>query len=128
MQAGCPDPPDYLTDDAKEEWARIIGVLEPVRVLTVGDFGIVLVACDAYAQLRQCTKFLEEKKSLSYVGTTQNGDEIYRPYPEVAQRNQARRQYISALSELGLTPSSRSKVKSIPDASPQGVGKFLGAS
>ena len=112
---GAPDKPTFLDDDAGEEWDRITSMLVSARVITKGDAGIVLVACDAYAQLRQCQKFLKEKGSLSYDASSINGGTSYKPYPEVAQRNMARRQYQSALAELGLGPSSRSKVKTLPD-------------
>jgi P27 family predicted phage terminase small subunit len=95
-------------------------------VLTKGEIGVLVVACDAYSQLRQCQKFLEDAGSISYDATSQTGGTNYKPYPEVAQRNQARRQYLSALAELGLTPSSRTKVKRIPESQTSGVKKLLG--
>lgn len=128
LDANSPEAPSYLSRDARDEWERIVRVLAPARVLTAGDFGIVLVASQAYAQERQCDKYLARKKSLSYQVITKTGEIQFKTYPEVAQRNQARRQYISALSEMGLTPSSRSRVKSIPAQSTDGVGKFFGAS
>jgi P27 family predicted phage terminase small subunit len=101
-------------------------MLVSARVITKGDVGILLVASDAYSQLRQCQKFLKEKSSLSYDASSVNGGTSYKPYPEVAQRNLARRQYQSALSELGLSPSSRSKVKTLPEpAKPKGTARFF---
>lgn len=112
---GAPAKPAFLDDDASEEWDRLTGMLVSARVVTKGDGGILLVASDAYSQLRRCQKFLTEKGSLSYDASSVNGGTSYKPYPEVAQRNMARRQYQSALSELGLSPSSRSKVKVLPE-------------
>ena len=112
---GAPDKPEFLDDFASEEWDRLTEMLVSARVVTKGDGGILVVACDAYSQLRQCQKFLQEKGSLSYDASSVNGGTSYKPYPEVAQRNMARRQYQAALSELGLSPSSRSKVKTLPE-------------
>lgn len=123
---GAPAKPDFLDEYASAEWDTLIEILVPARVITKGEIGILLMACDAYSQFRQCVEFLRKKKSLSYVGTTQSGDEIRRPYPEVAQRNQARRQYLSALAELGLTPTSRTKIKRIPESNAAGVKGLLG--
>lgn len=101
-------------------------MLVSARVITKGDGGILLVACDAYSQLRQCQKFLKEKGSLPYDASSINGGTSHKPYPEVGQRNMARRQYQSALSELGLGPSSRSKVKTLPAAErARGAGRFF---
>ena len=123
---GAPDKPTFLDDFADEEWDRLIEMLVSARVLTKGDGGILLVACDAYSQLRQCQKFLKEKGSLSYDASSINGGTSYKPYPEVGQRNMARRQYQSALSELGLGPSSRSKVKTLPEPpKAKGTARFF---
>lgn len=126
LEPRVPDPPADLDDDAKREWMRIATQLGPAHVLTNADWGIVLMACSAYSQYQQCDRYLKERGSLHYKGTNQNGDAVYRPYPEVAQRNQARRQYVSYLAELGMSPSSRSKVKSLPAKTTQGIGKLLG--
>ena len=112
---GAPDKPAFLDDFASEEWDRLTEMLAAARVITTGDSGILIVACDAYSQLRQCQKFLKEKGSLSYDASSVGGGTSYKPYPEAAQLNVARRQYQSALSELGLSPSSRSKVKTLPE-------------
>ena len=123
---GAPDKPEFLDDFASEEWDRLVKMLVSARVITKGDAGILLVACDAYSQLRQCQKFLKEKGSLSYDASSVNGGTSYKPYPEAAQRNMARRQYQSALAELCLGPSSRSKVKTLPEPpKAKGTARFF---
>ncbi len=123
---GAPPKPSYFDKYASEEWDVLTGILVPARVLTKGEIGVLVVACDAYAQFRHCQKFLKDQGSLSYDASSAQGGRNYKPYPEVAQLNQARRQYLSALSELGLTPSARTKVKRIPESQAGGVKKLLG--
>lgn len=123
---GAPDKPAFLDDFASEEWDRLTEMLVSARVVTKGDSGILIVAADAYSQLRQCQEFLKKKSSLSYDASSVNGGTSYKPYPEVAQRNMARRQYQAALSELGLSPSSRSKIKTLPEPpKPKGTAQFF---
>jgi len=124
--AGAPPKPDWFDEYASEEWDVLTGILVPARVLTKGEIGVLVVACDAYSQLRQCQKFLMDAGAISYDASSAQGGTNYRPYPEVAQRNQARRQYLSALAELGLTPSARTKVKRIPETDKSGVKRLLG--
>jgi len=124
--AGAPPKPDWFDDYASDEWDVLTGILVPARVLTKGEIGVLVVACDAYSQLRQCQAFLDEKGALSYDASSAVGGASWRAYPEVAQRNQARRQYLSALAELGLTPSARTKVKRIPESGVGGVKRLLG--
>ena len=123
---GAPAKPDWLDAYGSEEWDTLVSILVPARVLTKGDIGVLAVACDAYAQWRSCMAFLKKKKSLSYDASSANGGTNYKPYPEVVQRNLARKQYLSALSELGLSPSSRTKVKRIPEVKLSGVKRLLG--
>lgn len=123
---GAPDRPPFLDADAGEEWDRLTSMLVSARVITKGDGGILLVACDAYSQLRQCQKFLKEKGSLSYDASSTNSGPSWKPYPEAAQLNVARREYRAALSELGLSPSSRSKVKVLPEPpKAKGTARFF---
>ena len=123
---GAPPKPDWLDGYASAEWDALTGILVPARVLTKGEIGVLVVACDAYSQLRQCQDFLKEQGSLSYDASSATGGASYKPYPEVSQRNMARRQYLSALAELGLTPSARTKVKRIPETDKSGVKRLLG--
>ena len=124
--AGAPPKPDWFDDYASAEWDALTSILVPARVLTKGEIGVLVVACDAYSQLRQCQEYLKEKGSISYDASSATSGANYKPYPEVAQRNQARRQYLSALSELGLTPSARTKMKRIPESDKGGVKRLLG--
>jgi P27 family predicted phage terminase small subunit len=124
--AGTPPKPDWFDGFASAEWDVLTAILVPARVLTKGEIGVLVVAVDAYSQLRQCETFLRGKGSLSYDASSTHGGTNYRPYPEVAQRNMARRQYLSALAELGLTPSSRTKVRIITETKPTGLRRLLG--
>src|SRR6476646_11221304 len=75
--AGAPEKPGFFDEDASAEWDRLASILTAARVITKGEMGVLVVACDAYSQLRQCERFLREKKSISYVIKTDAG-EIYR--------------------------------------------------
>lgn len=123
---GAPPRPTWLDRYAKQEWDRLSEILVSARVLTKGEIGVLAVACDAYSQLRQCKDYLKKTGSLSYATTLLNGDKVYRPYPEAIRRESARKQYLSSLAELGLTPSSRTKVKRIPEKQIDGVKRLLG--
>jgi phage terminase small subunit len=46
----------------------------------------------------------------TYSTTTQQGDTMYRPRPEVAMRDGAWKRVMDGLRDFGCTPSSRAKV------------------
>ena len=123
---GVPPKPDYFDKYASDEWDALVSILVPARVLTKGEIGILVVTCDAYSQFRQSLAFLKRKRSQSYDASSIQGGHNYKTYPEVSQRNIARKQYQLGLAELGLTPSARTKVKRIPESQAGGVKKLLG--
>lgn len=124
LGAGEPVKPDWLDEHASAEWDRLVAILVPARVLTKGEGGILLMACDAFSRWMRCTKFLQEQKSEHYIVKSDGGD-IHKQFVEVGQRNVAWRNYLSALAELGLTPSSRTRIKALPNTERTGIEQFF---
>lgn len=85
-----------------------------MRVLTDGDRNMLSMACAAYAEYREADDFLREPgRGTTYETTTAGGETMFRPYPQVGQRNDAWRRYKSGLVEMGLTPAARTRVSQI---------------
>jgi P27 family predicted phage terminase small subunit len=126
--AGAPVQPAWVALDkyAAEEWAFLVEKLVSQRVLTVADKDIMELACSAYSQLMRNEDALRAFGADAYKTTTRDGDDIWRAYPHCAQRNRARDQHQKFLCELGLTPTSRTKVKKISSSKPSGVKRLLG--
>lgn len=110
---GVPVMPDHLTDYAAAEWHRQIPLLTQMRVLTLADIGALEILCMAYAEYREAND--ELKHGTTYETTTQAGDVMIRPRPEVMMRSDAFRRYRALLVEFGLTPSARAKVSTADD-------------
>ena len=89
--------PDWLSPEAKLEWARICEVLPN---LTQKDRGALEGLCSAYDRWFRAEKKL--RKSL-----TQNARHGRAPRPEVKIAHDSLNQYKAFLIELGLTPKSR---------------------
>jgi P27 family predicted phage terminase small subunit len=108
IPVGVPVMPAHLDGYAAAEWARQIPLLTQMRVLTIADIGALEILCLAYAEYREAND--ELKLGTTYETTTQTGDVMIRPRPEVMMRNDAFRRYRAMLVEFGLTPSARAKV------------------
>lgn len=80
------EAPEWLPDEGKEEWRRIVKVLEPAKVLTEGDQAVLITYCGLYCEL---------------VNLVRLGLPV--PPPTAAQLR-------LCASELGLTPASRAKL------------------
>lgn len=122
---GIPKCPAHFNGRAKEAWKRIGPMLDRMGVLTQADGAALELLCDAYADYRDASEVIRVSGS-TYTTTTQQGDTMYRPRPEVAMRNDAWRRVASMASEFGLNPSSRSKVSASPEGDDD-EARFFGA-
>lgn len=86
-EASDTSPPDWLTtDEARAEWARVVALLTPVRVLSAGDLSALGHLCQLHGE---CVRLWREGAG----------------GPTAAQLTQLRLYW----GEFGLTPASRSK-------------------
>lgn len=107
LEPGTPDKPDWLPKYAQEEWDYYIPILQQMRVLTQAERGVLTNLCIAQAQVR----------TINDVFTAPG-------FCELDKTLRAQRQAINeanrCLSELGLTPASRSKCTRAKTREPTG--------
>ena len=104
--ANIPKYPMHLDKEAKAEWRRMAKVMEPLGILTKLDKTIFAIYCEAFSTWAQATRKIQE---MGMVRITKNGFTEQNPYFPIA--NKAKEQMIKALIEMGMTPSSRTRVK-----------------
>ena len=125
LQSGIPDKPDWFDTYASEEWDRITSNLNGQRIFTKNDLGILVSICIAYEQLRETLAIIKEL-GRSYVVEDMGGNTHYKARPECVRFETAQKEYRTLLAEIGFTPSSRSKVKTLPEPpKPKGTAKFF---
>nr|DAG47839.1 MAG TPA: terminase small subunit [Bacteriophage sp.] len=95
------EPPEYLSDRAKEIWANVVSWL-PKEVLKPTDRAILETYCNMCA-LREVLQ--DRVNKFGAVSATKN--EISAAFNALVKCNA---DIVKAASELGLTPSARSKV------------------
>lgn len=125
FDVGAPKPPAWLKGDGLWEWNRIVNLLLPVRVMTPADFGIVLLAAEAFADWMELGRICRRKKGHTYREKGAAGQWMRKPHLEFKMQAEAQKRYLRALIELGLTTASRTRVKAVPFAEKSGVGKFF---
>ena len=114
---GMPEPPDHLSKRAAKVYREFAKVLLGMKVLTVAD-GVGLESmAQAYVDHREAAEFLDRMGSTVYAVTRSSPDglthEKFKPYPQVAQRNDADKRLRGWLQSFGLTPSDRSRVSAV---------------
>lgn len=111
------EPPMELLDDtaAITEWRRLLPLMKAARVLTEADRGSLLALCQQWSRYLDASR---EVKKHGMVVKAPSGYPIPNPYLSIA--NKALQHCVKLWAELGLTPSSRSRVSTTPAPAGQG--------
>jgi len=100
--SGCPD---WLDNEAKEEWERMGSILQNMGILTEIDTTAFAGYCQAYARWKEAEKFLSQYGSTF---KTPNGYLQQVPQVSIAQTNL--KLVLKFCEQFGLTPSARSRI------------------
>jgi len=101
----CVECPDWLMDDAKEEWERLAPGLIAMKTLTDNDIQAFAGRCQAYARWREAEEWMMRYGT---VFKTPSGYMQQVPQVSIAQQNLKIMQSFDA--EFGLTPASRARL------------------
>jgi len=115
-----PNPPEYLSAIAKDEWRRIYTMLTEKQVLKTVDRRTLEGYCEAYGDFRFYT--LQLSKSTTHIFKTPNGH--VQPLPYTSLKRQAMIVMLRYATALGITPESRARVNAIEESS--GDDEILG--
>ena len=116
---GRPTCPEFLTAEAKHEWGRIIVELDELGILTLVDRGALAAYCQAWARYREAEITISKEGSTfpvrEILRLSSGEEEIVtlniKPHPAVAISQKERQSMKQYLIEFGLTPASRTRIK-----------------
>jgi P27 family predicted phage terminase small subunit len=112
-----PVPKHLRGNEAKREWERVAALLSRRRVLTEEDHAALLIYCEAWQQYLDASEQLAEHGTVVLSNT---GTPIKNPYLTV--QKQAFDRMRPLLSEFGLTPCARARLKQPDDEDADGTG------
>lgn len=107
---GVPSPPEYLTDEAKQEWYSVCTELLSLNMLHRVDLALLSAYCQEMANYIEANGWLQRE---GFVITLErdNGSFYSMPNPWVAIKNGALKNAMSIAGQFGFTPSARTKIK-----------------
>lgn len=113
-----PMPPEFLNDDAKVEWGRVVDKLYSAGLMTELDRSVLAAYCQAYGRWAQAERALARMAERDTVNSalmvkTTNGNAVQNPL--VGTANKAKADMVRYALEFGMSPSARSKVNATPD-------------
>ncbi|MEM6560029.1 MAG: phage terminase small subunit P27 family [Planctomycetota bacterium] len=109
--AKLPACPKHLGDEARKEWRRVTKQLADLNLLTDLDRAVLAAYCQAWGRWVEAET---ELRKHGPVVKSPSGYPIQNPYLSIA--NKAMEQMRKLLPELGLSPSSRSRIQTPTDA------------
>lgn len=117
--AGVPDCPPHLQGLAREEWDRLAPALAQMGVLTLIDGGALALYCQAWSRWVQAEQAIAKMAARDQMTgglmiKTANGNPIQNPLVGIANKAMADCNRYAA--ELGITPSSRSRIAAVGDS------------
>jgi P27 family predicted phage terminase small subunit len=122
VDAGEPMAPEWLPAEAKAEWCRVMPILLKSGLVTHLERAILTSYCEAWAT------YVQASIDLSKYGAVMVSKKTGQPYqgPWINVQSAAERQLRACATELGMTPSSRSRVQAAPTelGEPAGKGRF----
>jgi P27 family predicted phage terminase small subunit len=111
--AACPEPPDHLSEEAKQEWHRVSQELYKLGLLSNIDRASLAAYCQSYSrwvQAERAIAVMAERDLLTrgLMIRTQKGNAIQNPL--IGTANVAMAAMIRYASEFGMTPSARTRL------------------
>ncbi|GIV86619.1 MAG: terminase [Chloroflexus sp.] len=113
-------PPAHLDRTAKLEWRRVIRELSAAGLVKTVDRSALAAYCQAYSQWVKATKELRD----SPLTLTSPSGYVY-PNPMLGIQKRALETMHKFMTEFGMTPSSRSRVKVEKAEEPDELDKLL---
>jgi P27 family predicted phage terminase small subunit len=120
---GTPEPPNFLDEEARAEWFRTATILQEMGLLSLADRSALAAYCTAYS--RWVAAEAQVKKYGTIVKSPNKGFPMKSPYLTVADQSlETMRKF---MVEFGLTPSSRSRIRTPGSAKADDLDAFLEA-
>lgn len=95
-----PEPPEWLTGEAREEWDRVLPGLSRLDLLKPEDRAALAAYCEAVAMFRQATETVQRE------GMTIDAKQGTLAHPAVGIARAAGREIRAWAAHFGLTPST----------------------
>lgn len=115
---GGGDEARRLGRDARQQWRLVTRELDRHGLLSLVDLALLTDFCVCWARLQSCERVVSRE------GITVKGERGTQKHPAVTYANQLRQALKGYMTELGLTPYSRSRMD-LPDPDDDGDGLDL---
>ena len=107
---GTPHCPEWLSDEARKVWKRLVPQLRAMKVLTLIDADALAGYCHTYTRWRDVEEFLT-KHGLVYPIRGDNGAvKCFQQFPQVAIARHLLLAMRAFQNDFGLSPAARARI------------------
>ena len=111
---GAPDPPEYISAAALQEWNRVVNILVKEIGLCPLDRGILAAYSQSFADIAELTKIVAEEGH-----TIKTADGVRKRNPAAISLDNCYDRMFKCAAKLGLSPRDRTKpVAPSPESQP----------
>ena len=107
-EQGIPEPPDWLSPVARQEWERVVPKLAEIGLLTKVDGFVLEAYCTCYAHWLQCEEAID-KIGMVYSPSSKRRSKYLQQVPHVTLAQKYLALARAFATELGLSPSARAR-------------------
>lgn len=104
-----PYVPRFLCEEAKGEWRRVVGILVDLGLYTEVDRAALAMYCQAWGRWVTAEREIDTSGGPTLMSS---GGNLYQN-PWVSEANRRWEQMRKMLTEFGLSPSARSRVRAV---------------
>lgn len=109
---GAPEPPDWLTDEARAEWDRIVPGLEALDLVKPEDYSMLVGHCETWANF---VLALRQVRAEGMVLVNPESGRAHK-HPAMAVVEAMGPQLRAFANQFGLSPAAERNVSKAPDA------------
>ncbi len=122
--AVAPLCPDWLDEEGQATWIWLSEMLTTLGIIAASDQALMALYCDAWSQLQHLRKRRANKGEAQFLAPTKSGEGFYR-HPLFDIEATLKKQIMTYLAELGLSPSSRTRIRVDAQSAPDKITEML---
>ena len=115
---GTPHIPEWLSEDARKVWKRLVPQLRAMKVLTLVDADALAAYCHIYTRWRDAEDFLTKHGMVYPIRDDQGRVKCMQQFPQVAIARNLLLVMRAYQQEFGLTPAARARIVIAGDVEP----------
>lgn len=108
---GNPECPDWLDEDGKAMWEKLVPQLSAMGILTKVDGNALGRYCRLWARWRKAEDFITERGEMYPLKDDQGNVKCFQQWPQVAIAHKLSQQLTKLEAEFGMTPSARARIQ-----------------